>query len=567
MNPTKYTIACILFAFCAINGRAQVSLDWARSSIGGGNSQIGVQKMKTDRSGNICTYGYFSGSILLDSANQTGQISTSGDYDYDIFFCRWDSTGNAIHTFTLAGSTNDTPTDFDIDRDGNYWLGGSFFGVIDLDPGPEECLLTSAGNTDLFLAKYSPDGMLLWAGQFGSPGYESGGQIATDSSGKVYFGGSFDMALDLDPGPGIFEVDPDGYGAFICTLDCDGNFLEAGLFEGSGYIHLQVLDTDAGGNLWCGGSHTGTADFDPGEGVFLLGSPDYSYCYIVKSDPQGNFETAFGYGGVEDISLENMVIDSRGYILTTGYFRDNADFDPGPGEYILNSMGLNDGYVLSLDLAGMLNRAVSISGESMESGKDIAVDEYDNVYVTGYFYGSLDADPGEGIYTMESAGDTDGFMLKLDMEGSFVWAKHLSSTSGISGNCLILNDDGSIIESGTFFSLADFDPAEPISIMQSTGWYDIFIRKLEHDLSVHVPAVKPLSSLKIWPNPGKGIFFAETTIPSVCRIYDMNGRQVFQSQLAAGINRINLSNLQPGVYAVQAISPEEVHVNKIQIRH
>jgi len=566
MNRIKLLAVCGFIVISIVNVAAQTALDWAHGSQGSGESQISVAKMMTDSSGYIYTYGYFSGSILLDPVNQTGQINTANDYNYDLYLCKWDSAGNLRLSFTLEGNANDTPTDFAIDQGGNLWLGGYFYGVIDLDPGTEEFLISSVGETDLFLAKYNPEGELLWAGQFGSLSHESGGHIAIDSSGKIYFGGNFSGTIDLDPGPEEYEVEPIGNDSFICTLDSLGNFIKAGHFEGSGNIIINALKIDAEGNLWCGGSFGETVDIDPGEEVFILESPGSVSCFLVKSDPQGNFITALSYGGVEDIAIENLVFNSLGSMLVTGNYTNNADFDPGPEAYTLNAVGLNDCYVLSLDKDGIFNWVANVSGESNESGLDIAVDGYNNVYVTGYFYGIIDVDPGEGSFQMQSAGESNGFMLKLDNEGNFIWAKQLRSLHSIAGNCLLILDDGSILESGFYFFNTDFDPDKPLFILQVSGWNEMFIRKLHNGLTVGIPEITSSYSFQIYPNPNKGLVFVGISVPSRCRIFDAGGRLVFQTDLNIGINQLNQSDLIPGLYTVQAITLDQVLVKKILIQ-
>lgn len=565
MPRIKNLIVSGLIVIGFINAEAQTSFKWAVGSLGSGDSQISIAKMKTDSAGNIYTYGQFSGSILLDPINQTGQINSSDDYNYDIFFCKRDTAGNVLLSFTLAGNMNDTPADFAFDREGNIWLGGYFYGVMDLDPGTGEYLLTSAGDTDLFLAKYNPEGILLWAGQWGSVSMDVGGHIAIDSSGNVHFGGNFNRPIDLDPGSGVHEVDPEGYAAFICTLDADGNFIKAGLFEGPEYISVTALETDAEGNLWCGGLSGGPVDFDPGEEVFILGSSGNRYCFLVKTDTQGNFITALVYGQCESIGLENLAFDSQGSVLITGSFKVNADFDPGPGEYFLNALGLYDCYVLSLDKDGIFNWVAHVSGPSFENGYDIATDMYDNIYVTGFFYEDIDADPGEGIYLMQSAGLTDGFMLKMGKEGNFIWAKQLRSTSSVCGYSILIMEDGSILESGIFYSLADFDPGLSIFHLPFSGMSEMFLRKLNNDLSVGLPEISHSKSLKIYPNPSNGIFYIENSASSVCRVFNSSGSLVFQSNLNIGKSQINLRGLNSGLYTVQSISSAQVVVKKMLI--
>lgn len=548
---------------------AQTSLNWARASQGSGDSQIFVSKILTDSAGNVYTFGQFSGSILLDPLNQTGLINSGDDYNYDIYFCKSDSSGNVLLSFTLAGNTNDTPVDFAFDKDGNLWLGGYFYGVLDIDPESGEYLLTSAGETDLFLAKYNPEGELLWAGQFGSLWHDNGGRIAIDNSGKIHFGGRFNTIIDLDPGPDVYEIETSGVydsDGFICTLDSEGNFIKAGQFEGAGGVFISEMKIDAEGNLWCGGSFNETVDFDPGEGVFMLGSPGYSNCFLVKLDPEGNFITALSYGGGEVISLDNLVFNSQGSLVITGNYRNSADFDPGPDEYILNALGSADCYILSLDKDGAFNWAASVGGESNESGNDIAVDIDDNVYVTGYFYGLIDADPGEGTYYLQTDFHANGFLLKLSEEGNFIWAKQLYSDSGNSGTCLLVTDDGSILESGFFYDMADFDPGEQLYVLWGSGFNEIFIRKLFNDLTIGINEVAQPNTLQVYPNPNNGFFIVEINTPSVCRVFSADGRLLFQADLNAGKNQLNMVTLKSGLYTIQTISSDEILVKKMLIQ-
>ncbi|MCC6383869.1 MAG: hypothetical protein LC117_06740 [Bacteroidia bacterium] len=57
------------------------------------------------------------------------------------------------------------------------------------------------------------------------------------------------------------------------------------------------------------------------------------------------------------------------------------------------------------------------------------VDALGNVYVTGYFSGTIDFDPGASIYNLTSAGSVDVFISKLNTSGNFVWAEQLGGPS------------------------------------------------------------------------------------------------------------------------------------------
>src|SRR4051812_6579458 len=78
--------------------------------------------------------------------------------------------------------------------------------------------------------------------------------------------------------------------------------------------------------------------------------------------------------------------------------------------------------------------------EAGASGNDfcnsIAVDAAGNVFATGGFYGTVDFDPGPGVFNLTSAGATDIFISKSDSAGNLIWAKQLGGTGNDLGNLI-----------------------------------------------------------------------------------------------------------------------------------
>jgi hypothetical protein len=100
--------------------------------------------------------------------------------------------------------------------------------------------------------------------------------------------------------------------------------------------------------------------------------------------------------------------------------------------------------------------AKRIGGGDYDEGFSIVSDASGNVYTTGTFEGTVDFDPGNGIYNLTSAGGTDIFVCKLDPSGNFVWAKQLAGASYEYGLDIAIDASGNVYTTGNFMGSTDF---------------------------------------------------------------------------------------------------------------
>lgn len=194
-----------------------------------------------------------------------------------------------------------------------------------------------------------------------------------------------------------------------------------------------------------------------------------------------NFLWAKQMGGTTTDEGYSIAVDASGNVYTTGAFTGTADFnpssDPNTGTYNLTA-GNYDIFVSKLDASGNFVWAKQFGGPFADYGYSIALDANGNVYTTGYFQGTVDFDPGPGIYNLTSAGSEDVFISKLDVNGNFVWAKRLGGTSDDKGFSIAVNTIGNVSTTGRFKFTADFDPGTGVYNLTS-GYYDIFVSTLD----------------------------------------------------------------------------------------
>lgn len=104
----------------------------------------------------------------------------------------------------------------------------------------------------------------------------------------------------------------------------------------------------------------------------------------------------------------------------------------------------------------------------VDYGRAVAVDLFGFVYSTGHFMGTIDFDPGPNVFNLTSAGSSDVYILKLDPNGNFIWAKRIGGTGTDISYAIALDNSGSIYYTGNFEATVDFDPGPAVYNLSAT---------------------------------------------------------------------------------------------------
>ncbi|OWY22028.1 T9SS C-terminal target domain-containing protein [Sphingobacteriales bacterium UPWRP_1] len=122
--------------------------------------------------------------------------------------------------------------------------------------------------------------------------------------------------------------------------------------------------------------------------------------------------------------------------------------------------------------------ATRTGSTATDGGNSMVTDASGNVYIAGFFRGTVDFDPGTGIVNLISAGDADIFVQKLNASGNLVWAKRMGGTGNDGAYGVAVDGSGNVFLTGFFQETADFDPGTGFASFESYGSYDVFVEKL-----------------------------------------------------------------------------------------
>lgn len=325
--------------------------------------------------------------------------------------------------------------------------------------------------------------MSEWAKSMGGSQGDFGQDIAIDASGNVYSTGHHYATGDFDPGTSVFNLTTPGGGqnVFVSKVDKNGNFVWAKSMGGNDSDYGYSIAVDASGNVFTTGHFAGTADFDPGPGTFNLTSAGGNDdIFVSKLDTDGNFVWAVRIGSTFLDYAYNMTIDNNGNIYITGLFSGTVDFDPGAAVFNITSSTGTANNAFILKLDTDSNFVwAKAFVGSSTIGNAVFVDALLNLYAVGYFVGTTDFNPGTSTFNLTASGIEDAFITKLDVNGDFVWAKSFAGSNNTRIADVTVDGGGSIYTTGFFLGTTDFDPGAGIDNHTSVGTTDIFISKLD----------------------------------------------------------------------------------------
>lgn len=382
---------------------------WVRNT----NSQLSGFDVSPD--GIVVNSGSFTGTVDFDPGPALFNLGSGYGSAYGQVL---DSDGNFLMAVGINSGYDESSSACLIDDNNNVWITGTFGGTYDFDPGPGVFNLTSDFLSNSFVAKYSLDATLLWAGTFDAANGEDKEitAITNDDAGNIYLGSQFFGTVDFDMGPGVANATSsiggsgDGYllkitneGAFIWVKTIPSTFLSA-------YLSVQTDDEQ---NVYAGGNFSYVTDLDPGLGihyVYAHGELGAADAFVQKLDADGNFVWAAVFGGdfYDEVRSVHLLPDNQ--LLINGAVVGPLDMNPGGEVEIVDGFGdydiffekLKPGICADLTLIVDSVSIASCSGSGLATCHAInGIAPYTYVWETDpYVFDSVAIFPEGGFYNV-----------------------------------------------------------------------------------------------------------------------------------------------------------------------
>lgn len=231
-----------------------------------------------------------------DAANFTTKKSrTKAVYFGPIYVAKFDPNGNFDWGKNIGNSTFGTGmyfySDLCLDQNENVFVTGNYHGDF-LVNGTVNLL--SSGQADIYVAKYSNNGIFQWAGKGASTGNDYAMDISSGPNGEVYLTGYFTgSSLTFDP---LAPVATNGQkDLFIAKYNANGSADWVNVYGGPNDEFGTGVSTDASGNVYLSGSFSSNELIIGSETIVSRGESDV---LIVKISDAGQVEWTQSAGSV-----------------------------------------------------------------------------------------------------------------------------------------------------------------------------------------------------------------------------------------------------------------------------
>ncbi len=356
-------------------------------------------------------------------------------------------------------SVSDSGYAISADSERNVYVGGTYGPDSDFDGSYSNILMQLGAvpnNSTQFLTKYSQTGSYIWSivpqlGKINDIASSSTDGLATAATGPLL-----------------------NKSAVFSKYATDGTLSWTRILDGT-VAHGLGSAINTNGNFLFAGSYSGSTDTDGTSGVDNRTSFGGTDLYIVNYDSNGAYNWAKTIGGTLDERAASISTDLNGNIYASGYFTSApVDFDPGSGVDNRSSQGSRDIFLTKYLANGGYEWTKAVGGTAADEGIDTATDPLGNVYITGYFGGTVDFDPSNNTDSRTSAGSNDIFLSKYSPDGTYVWTKTMGGTGDDMPQSVTVDASDKVWVGGYFNSTADFNASSDEYLLTSAGNKDAF---------------------------------------------------------------------------------------------
>lgn len=444
------------------------TLAWAVRA--GGSSSDRCYGLSARADGSCVAAGYFGGTAVFGAggAAQTTMTAAGGR---DVAVASYADDGSLEWAAAAGGVGNDGAGAVAALANGGCYVTGTFEGTATFGPDEaNETVLTSAGGSDVFLARYDDTGELVWSVRGGGTSDDAGCGVCALADGSCIVTGYYQGAAAFESvSGGEREADATGTDEcmFIVQYSAAGEAESVATISGMGDFVGKAVASYGDGSYVVAGTYTcGDAEKGIG-GVALKLSSSGDLAWMVTFDSAGND------------SINGVAALGDGGCIAAGMIAGEALIEDATADQSVDAIGGTDALLARISGAGAVTwvRVEGGSGNDCAYAVGALIDG--TCAVAGSFCGAATFGCGTAdACDVDCEGEDDIFTARYSGAGALEAVYTAGGSLSDIGFGVGILSDGAMITGGRFRGTATFGTgSDNESSLTSPGHCDWFVAR------------------------------------------------------------------------------------------
>ncbi|MEP6995908.1 MAG: SBBP repeat-containing protein [Acidobacteriota bacterium] len=395
--------------------------------------------------------------------NYIGAILYSGLLIPSYLFAQYTKNDWGVY---FGGAKDEYLEEVAVDSGGNALIVGRTKSTSGVATALAHQTVYGGGPSDAFLAKYDPDGHLLWSTYFGGAGKDNAFAVSVDGGDNITIGGLTNSLTGIaTPGSHQSAFGGGGDDGFVAKFDPNGQLLWSTYFGGPSGEWILGIAHDAASNVYVTG-FTGSASGIATAGAYqdtFVGKP--MDCFWAKLDPNGVVAFSTYFGAVGEDRPHDIQVDPLGNVILAGTTPSKTGMATA-GAYQETMAGAVDAFVSKWTGGGQLIWSTYYGGTLADRGRECYTDSEGSIYLTGFTQSSsgiATAGTYQELITPASGGgipSQEAYLVKFDTNGQRIWGTYFGGTGNEYGRGLRITQDHRVVISGATGSATQIASAD-----------------------------------------------------------------------------------------------------------
>ena len=338
-------------------------------------------------------------AVLGYTQSNDFDISDKTNESFDYLLMKFSSDHVLLWSKTYGGSDDDRAADLIATKDGGFALFG-FSKSSDFDVDE------NAGAQDFWVIKTTFDGTISWEKTFGFSGADSGNSLIQTADEGFLITGVLDVTASNGQGNSKTTEKHAGGDVWVIKLNNNGDLVWSRYFGGSFTdTPFGVIETNDNNYIIAASSDSEDFNISNNKGTY-----DF---WLFKVSSNGDLVWEQSFGGSEIDEPRGITSTDDGNFIVVGDTR-STDKD------VSSNNGGADLWMIKITTEGNLLWEKTLGGSSFDVARSISKTQDGGFVISGNSR-SLD----EGFI---NKGQNDGWVLKVDNNGSLLWQQFIGGT-------------------------------------------------------------------------------------------------------------------------------------------